>query len=130
MRDFLLAKLGPGRDDVDPMLAAGEFVDAAGKPWRGDEEYRPNTFVWFHRRLRPEAVVPGELTVLYRDERIVVVDKPHFLSSIPRGRHVLQSVVVRARQQLGLPELSVAHRLDRATAGVLLLTTEPKWRAP
>ncbi len=82
MREFLLDKLGPGRDSVDPMLARGDFVDEHGVPWRGDEPYRPNTFVWFHRELRPEAEVPGTLEVLHRDERIVVFDKPHFLSTI------------------------------------------------
>ena len=130
MRDFLLTKLGPARDEVDPMLAAGAFVDPSGQPLTGDEPYQPHTFIWFHRRLRHEAVVPGELVVLHRDERLVVFDKPHFLSTIPRGRHVLQSAVVRARQALDLPQLTAAHRLDRATAGVLLMTTEPRWRAP
>lgn len=101
MQEFLLAKLGPARAEVDPMLAAGAFVDGSGQPLTGDEPYRPHTFIWFHRRLRHEAEVPGDLIVLHRDERLVVVDKPHFLSSIPRGRHVLQSVVVRARQSLG-----------------------------
>ena len=123
MREFLLDKLGPGRDCVDPMLARGDFVDEHGAPWRGDEPYRPNTFVWFHRELRPEAEVPGALEVLHRDDRIVVFDKPHFLSTIPRGRHVLQSAIVKGRAATGLPELSAAHRLDRGTAGVLLMTT-------
>lgn len=129
MRDFLLDKLAPARDDVDGMLAAGAFVDDRGRPWTGREIYRPHTFVWFHRRLREEAEVPGELVVLHRDERIVVLDKPHFLSTIPRGRHVLQSAVVKARTMLELPHLSAAHRLDRGTAGVLLMTTEKQWRA-
>lgn len=129
MRDFLLDKLGPARDDVDPMLERGAFVDDRGRPWTGREVYRPHTFVWFHRQLRDEAEVPGEIRVIHRDERIVVVDKPHFLSTIPRGRHVTQSVVVKARLALDLPELSPAHRLDRGTAGVLLLTTEQRWRA-
>lgn len=129
MRDFLRDKLGPARDDVDGMLARGAFVDDRGRPWTGDEVYRPHTFVWFHRELREEAEVPGELAVLHRDERIVVLDKPHFLSTIPRGRHVVQSAVVKARQMLDLPELSAAHRLDRGTAGVLLMTTEKRWRA-
>ena len=129
MREFLLDKLGPGRDAVDPMLARGDFVNAHGIPWRGDEPYRPNTFVWFHRELRPEAEVPGTLEVLHRDDRIVVFDKPHFLSTIPRGRHVLQSAVVRGRAATGLPELSAAHRLDRGTAGVLLMTAERRWRS-
>lgn len=128
MREWLRHKL-PDEVDVEPMLAAGRFVDDDGHPWTGDEPYRPHTFVWFHRDLREEPVVPGELTVLHQDERIVVVDKPHFLSTIPRGRHVTQSVVVRARGMLDLPELGPAHRLDRLTAGVLVLTTERRWRA-
>lgn len=129
MRDFLLHKLGPARDNVDAMLARGAFVDDRGTPWTGREVYRPHTFVWFHRDLREEAEVPGELVVLHQDERIVVLDKPHFLSTIPRGRHVVQSAVVRARTMLDLPELSAVHRLDRGTAGVLLMTTQKRWRA-
>ena len=129
MREFLLTKLGPARAEVDPMLARGAFVDPAGVPLTGDEPYTPHTFIWFHRALRDEAEVPGDLVVLHRDERLVVFDKPHFLSTIPRGRHVLQSAVVKARQSLDMPQLTAAHRLDRATAGVLLMTTQPRWRA-
>lgn len=130
MRDWLVHKLAPSPEDVDAMLAAGAFVDDAGHPWTGSEPYRPHTFVWFHRTLRDEPEVPGELTVLYRDDRIVVVDKPHFLATIPRGRHIVESVVVKARTALGLPQLSAAHRLDRATAGLVLMTTQRRWRAP
>lgn len=128
MRAFLHHKLSPTPEQVNQMLADGRFVLSDGTALVGDEPYRPHTFIWFHRTLRDEPRVPGELIVLHRDERIVVIDKPHFLSTIPRGRHVKESVVVRARNELGLPELSPAHRLDRTTAGVLLLTTERKWR--
>lgn len=127
MADWLRWKL-PAEVAVSTMLADGRFVLVDGTPLTGRETYRPHTFVFFHRDLRSEPQVPGEIVVLHRDDRIVVVDKPPFLSSIPRGRHVLQSVVVRLRQQLGLPELSPAHRLDRLTSGVLLLTTERRWR--
>ena len=130
MRDWLVHKLAPSPEDVDALLTDGAFVDSEGRPWRGDEIYGPHTFVWFHRSLRDEAEVPGDLLVIHRDERIVILDKPHFLSTIPRGRHVVQSAVVKARQMLGLPELSAAHRLDRGTAGILLMTTEKRWRAP
>lgn len=116
--------------DVDGMLADGRFVYDDGAPVGTGDAYRPHTFVWFHRDLRDEAEVPGELTVLHRDERLVVVDKPPFLSTIPRGRHVRQSVVVRLRDELGLPELSPLHRLDRVTSGVLMLATERRWRGP
>ena len=66
--------------------------------------------------------VPFEIDVLHRDDTLLVVDKPHFLSTTPRGRHVTESVVIRLRTELELPELSPAHRLDRVTAGVLVLT--------
>ena len=129
MRDFLVDKLGPlGATGVDRQLAAGGFVAADGRPWTGTEPCEPNTFVWFHRELRDEPVVPFTEVILHRDDRIVVVDKPHFLATTPRGKHVVQSLVVRLRQRLGLPELGPAHRLDRATAGVVLLTTAREWR--
>ena len=115
--------------DVDGFLSEGRFVWDDGTPVRADDAYRAHRFVFFHRDLREEPVVPGDLVVLHQDERIVVVDKPSFLSSIPRGSHVVQSVVVRARAELGMPELSPAHRLDRVTSGVLLLTTQRQWRA-
>ena len=114
--------------DVERMLAHERFVYDDLRAARDDDPYAPHTFVWFHRDLRDEAVVPGGVPVLHRDDRIVVVDKPPFLSTIPRGQHVQQSVVVRLRDELGLPELSPLHRLDRITSGVLVLATERRWR--
>ena len=128
MRDFLLDRL-PGVAPVAQMLEAGEFVDRTGHPWTGEEPYRPNAFFWFHRLLAPEPVVPFAVEVLASDERLVVVDKPHFLATTPRGTHVRESVLVRLRGTLCLPELAAAHRLDRLTAGLLVLTTSRQYRA-
>ena len=112
------------------MLDAGQIVGEDGRPVRADDPFENGCYVFFHRELREEPVVPGQVLVVHRDERLVVVDKPPFLSTIPRGRHVMQSVVVRMRAELDLPELSPLHRLDRGTSGVLLLATERQWRAP
>lgn len=120
----------PEHVDVPGMLTQGRFVDEGGRALRDDDPYVPAQHVWFHRDLRDEAVVPGAIPVVHRDERLVVVDKPPFLSTIPRGGHVTQSVVVRLRAELGLPELSPLHRLDRVTSGLLLLATEQRWRGP
>lgn len=118
----------PERVDVAAMLAEERFVYDSGAPVGEDHPYTPHTFVWFHRELPDEAEVPGKIHVVHRDERIIVVDKPAFLSTIPRGRHVRESVVVRLRHELGLPELSPLHRLDRVTSGLLMLATERRWR--
>lgn len=129
MRDWLVDFL-PNAYDVDRALAAGEFVYASGAEVGESDPYRPQTFMWVHRDFAEETVVPGDVRVIYRDERIVVVDKPAFLSSIPRGRHIRQSVLARMREELGLAELVPMHRLDRVTSGLLMLTTERRWRAP
>lgn len=118
----------PDRVDVGGMLASDRFVYDDLRPVAADDPYLPHTFVWFHRDRREEPVVPGGIPILHRDKRLVVVDKPPFLATIPRGRHVTQSVVVRLREELGMPELSPLHRLDRITSGVLMLATERRWR--
>jgi len=129
MAAWLRHKL-PDHVDVESFLTEERFVYGDGRPVLDDDPYLPHTFVWFHRDLRAEVEVPGALVVVHRDERIIVVDKPAFLSTIPRGQHVQQSVVVRLRHELGLPELSTLHRLDRVTSGLLLLATERQWRGP
>ncbi len=127
MRDFLVARL-PAAADVVPRLADGEFVDQRGRALTGDEPYTPHTFVWFHRPLAEEVPVPFPLTVLDRTDHLLVVDKPHFLATTPRGAHVRQTALVRLRVEHDLPELAPAHRLDRLTAGVLVLTTRREAR--
>ena len=127
MGEWLSAKLSEFID-VPAFLAEERFVYETGMPAAERDPYRPHTFVWFHRDLSDEIFVPGQIHVIHRDERIVVIDKPAFLSTIPRGRHVQQSVVVRLRAELGLPELSPLHRLDRVTSGLLILATEKRWR--
>ncbi|WP_062379856.1 pseudouridine synthase [Demequina pelophila] len=122
MREFLVERL-PAHAEVVARLAAGEFVDDAGRALTGDEAYRPATFVWFHRPLPAEVPVPFPMPVLDRTDNLVVVDKPHFLATTPRGAHVRETALVRLRLALGLPDLAPAHRLDRLTAGVLVFTT-------
>ncbi len=68
--------------------------------------------------------MPFPVGIVHRDEHLVIVDKPHFLATIPRGRHVVETALVRLRRDLGLPELSPAHRLDRATAGLLMFVVQ------
>ncbi|HEU0231154.1 MAG TPA: pseudouridine synthase, partial [Burkholderiaceae bacterium] len=72
--------------------------------------------------------VPFEVRVLYRDARLVVVDKPHFLASVPSGRYLRETALVRLRRDLDLPTLSPLHRLDRETAGVMLFCVDPACR--
>jgi tRNA pseudouridine32 synthase/23S rRNA pseudouridine746 synthase len=109
-------------------VLAGEVVDGDGAVVDTGTVLAPGSFVYLRRDLPEEVPVPFEIAVLHQDDDIVVVDKPHFLATMPRGRHVAQTALVRLRCGLGLPELSPAHRLDRLTAGVLLCTTRRELR--
>ncbi|MCP2235201.1 RluA family pseudouridine synthase [Prauserella halophila] len=114
---------------IDEMLTAGRFVTATG-PVSVDTPYVPGEFVWFHRDLPDEVPVPFDIGIVHRDDDLVVADKPHFLATIPRGNHVMQTALVRLRDELGLPELSPVHRLDRVTAGLLMFTVRRELRGP
>ena len=109
-------------------VVAGEVFSADGVVLDARTEMPAGSFVYHYRDLPDEVVVPFDVPVLYRDDTIVVVDKPHFLATMPRGSHIAQTALVRLRHELDLPELSPAHRLDRLTAGVLLFTVRREVR--
>jgi tRNA pseudouridine32 synthase/23S rRNA pseudouridine746 synthase len=109
-------------------VLAGEVVCADGTVVGAATVLPPNADVYLYRDLPDEVAVPFDVPVLYRDENVVVVDKPHFLATMPRGGHVAETALVRLRRSLDLPELSPAHRLDRLTAGVLLFTVRREVR--
>jgi len=114
--------------DAAAKVLAGEVLCADGSVVSDVTELPAGAFIYWYRDLPDEVVVPFDVPVLYRDENIVVVDKPHFLATMPRGGHVVQTALVQLRRSLGLWELSPAHRLDRLTAGVLVFTARREVR--
>lgn len=116
------------RFGIGAKVLAGEVVLLDGTTVDRTTTLPAGAHVYFYRDLVDEVEVPFDVPVLYRDDDIVVVDKPHFLATMPRGGHVVQTALVRLRRELNLPELSPAHRLDRLTAGVLLFTARREVR--
>lgn len=124
---FLGAALRPGLDWRE-RCARGEVLDAEGRPLAADTPCVPGQLLWYWRSLPPEPRVPFEVELLHHDERLVVVDKPHFLPVTPGGRYLQETVLVRLKRRLGLDTLVPVHRLDLETAGVLLFSAEPASR--
>ncbi len=127
--DFVVARTGVLADELAKAISRGEVMLGDGSAVSEHTAYQRGEVVYLYRPLRPEVEVPFVLTVLHQDNDIIVVDKPHFLATMPRGRHVVQTVVTRVRRDLGLRDAAPAHRLDRLTAGVLMLTLRPEVRA-
>jgi tRNA pseudouridine32 synthase/23S rRNA pseudouridine746 synthase len=129
--DYLLHRFPDDQARLREKLALGEIVTGHGQPLAPTTPYEPRGFLYLYRDPPAhEDHIPFEPEVLHRDENLLVVDKPHFLATTPRGRWVRQTALVRLRTALDLPELSPAHRLDRGTAGVLVFTVRPEVRGP
>ena len=120
--DYLVARFPQDEARLREKVATREVVDDQGRPLDESTPFVPGGAVYLYRDPPAETRVPFDIDVLHEDDDLLVVDKPHFLASMPRGAYVVESVVVRLRRATGLAEISPAHRLDRVTAGVLVLT--------
>lgn len=127
--DYMLERFG----HVDPegivrRFRQGEVVGLGAEPLTPTTPLGVHDFLWYYRTLPDEPHLPVTETILFQDENLLVVDKPHFLPTTPGGRFVQESALVRLRNRLGVPDLVPMHRLDRATAGVILFSTNPHTR--
>lgn len=106
----------------------GEVVDADGLRIMPDDAYRAGALIYYYRELEDETPVPFQETILFQDEHLLVVDKPHFLPVIPSGRYLHETLLVRLKRKFQLEYLTPMHRLDRETAGVILFSHNPASR--
>lgn len=123
--EYLVARFPQDERRLREKVAAREIVDAGGRPLAEDAPLVARSDVYLYRDPPVEPVVPFPIEILHRDENLLVVDKPHFLATMPRGAYVARSALVLLRRRFDLPDLSPAHRLDRLTAGVLVFTVRP-----
>lgn len=106
----------------------GRVVDENGIPLRPDSPCRKGGYVFYYRELEEEAPIPFEASILYRDDDILVTDKPHFLPVVPSGRFLHETLLVRLKKMLSLEDLVPIHRIDRETAGVVIFSHNPSTR--
>lgn len=106
-------------------MEAGAVLDEQGHPLFAQAAYRPGGKVWYWREVDDEPDIPFEEEVLHVDEHLVVVDKPHFVPISPVGRYARHTLLARVQRRLGLEDLCPIHRLDRETAGVVVMCRRP-----
>ncbi len=123
MLGFLVERFpGVGEAAWRDRMARGLVVDGDGERLAPDSAVRVGARIWYYRELEAETPIPFEEQVLFRDEHLVVVDKPHFLPMNPAGRFLHETLLVRLKDKLGLGDLAPIHRLDRETAGVVIFS--------
>lgn len=109
-------------------MARGRVLDVDGRIIKADAPHRTGLCVRYFRELAAEVPIPFEETILHVDEHLVVADKPHFLPVVPAGGYVRETLLARLIHRLGNPQLVPLHRIDRATAGLVLFSANPATR--
>lgn len=109
-------------------VSRGLITLSDGTTLSEDSPYRHGITVFYRKEVPSEPAAPEEARVVYRDEDILVADKPHGMPVTPAGQHLDRSLLVRMQKSTGLEVLAPIHRLDRETAGILLFTIKPEIR--
>ncbi len=105
-------------------MARGEVLNGDGAVLGPDSAYRRGMRIFYYRELERETPIPFQEEILFQDEHLVVLDKPHFLPMTPAGRFVQETLLTRLKKSLDCAELTPIHRLDRETAGVVIFSRQ------
>ncbi len=115
----------------EPLSLARDLEHLRLLGWRA-EQLLPFDLIPLSEALETLALLaPAPLPtprVLLEDERALVLDKPPFEPTTPQGESS-SSLLERARQTLGVPQLTPVHRLDRDTSGVCWFARRPEYVA-
>ena len=117
-------------------LNSGMVVNQRGEPLHENVLYQAGETIFYYREVsrEDEPRIPFDEKILWLDDDLIVVDKPHFLPVTPGGRFLRETLLTRLRLRPDLQHLDVAnitplHRLDKDTAGVMLFSHNPATRA-
>ena len=110
-------------------MQRGDVVDEQGRTVAYDDPFRGGACLFYYRERVGETPIPFEENILYQDEQLLVVDKPHFLPVTPGGRFLHETLLVRLKRKTGIETLTPVHRLDRETAGGMLFSVDPATRS-
>lgn len=123
--DFLCERLQTvDRAEWLRRMQAGEVVCETGEQAGQGSLFVPGLRYYYYRKLDGEPEIPFAAEVIYRDEHLLVADKPHFLPVVPAGQYLQNTLLVRLKREFGLEELSPIHRIDRDTAGLVVFSVQ------
>ncbi|MGC4120890.1 MAG: pseudouridine synthase [Myxococcales bacterium] len=123
---YLCAKIRRlSRARAQDIIKAGKLSDQPLKP---STLVKPGMVLTLIRHREPEPDTPRELPVVYRNDELLVVDKPAGQPMHPTARYFTGTLVAPARALAKEGERpDPAHRLDRETSGLVVCGTKPEW---
>ena len=109
-------------------IATGNVLSDEGHPISLATPYMPNKRLFYFREVEEEAEIPFREQVLFKNDHLIVACKPHFLPVTPGGSYVCETLTNRLKQSTGNPFLSPINRIDRGTAGLVLISVNKETR--
>ena len=127
--DFLCTRVPAIHREVwQQRFDAGDVLNAKGEHMAPSDSLLGESHLLYFRHVVDEPTLPFKVRIIFQDDHLLVADKPHFMPVTPGGQYVQQSLLVQLKQQLNLPELSPVHRIDRETAGLVVLSVRAQDR--
>ena len=111
-------------------VARGSITLSDGTTLDEFSPYRHGMTVLYRKEVPSEPALLEDPAIVYRDDEILIADKPHGIPVTPSGQYVERSLFIRLQRMTGLPDLAPIHRLDMDTAGLVLFTIKTETRAP
>ena len=103
-------------------IATKKVLTEEGHPVTLATPYMPNKRLLYFREVEEEPVIPFQEQILFTNDHLIVACKPHFLPVTPGGPYVAETLINRLKEKTGNPFLSPINRIDRGTAGLVLIS--------
>lgn len=113
------------RTRAQKIIERGAYSPDA-KPLRGSDRVRAEQCILLWRAPWDEETPEATLPILFEDAHLVAVNKPAGIPVHPTARHHKGTVVKMLEAARDGERLMLAHRIDRETSGVLLLSRTPE----
>ena len=122
---FLQAQLKRTSRTRAQFIIRASAYDDEGRRLRPNDRVRPFQQILLWRAPWDENPVPTEIPIVYEDEDLLAVDKPAHLPVHPSARYHRNTLIKVLQAKRPGEWLSLAHRLDRETSGVILVAKTP-----
>jgi len=109
-------------------IKTGKVLTEEGHPITLATPYTPNKRLIYFRDVEDEPVIPFSEQILFRNNHLIVACKPHFLPVTPGGPYVRETLINRLKEQTENTFLSPINRIDRGTAGLVLISVKKESR--
>jgi tRNA pseudouridine32 synthase/23S rRNA pseudouridine746 synthase len=127
--DFLKERFkGIEPDEWIQRIDKGLVLNAQMEPIRIDSPYEPLSKIYYFKVVESEPAIPFKEKIVFENNNFLIASKPHFLPVIPSGKYLNECLLYKLRETTKNHDLIPANRIDRETAGLVMLIKQKEKR--